>query len=91
MGDHAKNARVSLESYGGFITAIPDLKQLLKVTTGKDLQELTSQLDILNKWKLFSVQRLIEHPNGEEGVETKEPTDEQLNAEWIKNIWEKWG
>lgn len=84
MGDHAKNARVSLESYGGFITAIPDLKQLLKVTTGKDLQELTSQLDILNKWKLFSVQRLIEHPNGEEGVETKEATDEQLNAEWIK-------
>lgn len=85
MGDHAKNAKVVLESYGDFFAIIPDLKQLMKAITGKDLEELTSRLDTLNRWKLISVQHVIEHPEGAEEAETtREVEEKKLNDEWIK-------
>jgi tetratricopeptide (TPR) repeat protein len=84
INEHAKNAKVSVERYGGILAEIPDFRGVLKALTGADVKEITNKIGTLDRWKLFSVRHVLE--NHEETEEEKEAEKEQKlleDAEWI--------
>jgi len=80
----ADDARISLEAYGDMIVRLPSLKDLVDRITGTTLDNLLPKLDMVDRWKLMSVQHIVDserdHDEDEEDEDEKYPKWLKLHA-----------
>lgn len=85
VNQQAYDARVLIEGYDGFPVEVPNLASLLNAIGAPSLDNLLAQLDMVERWKLDSVQYLIK--SGEVATEPKSASDQDEAGEdpdkWI--------
>ena len=85
MNQQAYDARVLIERYDGFLIELPDLASLLKAVGVPSLDVLLAQIGVVERWRLTSIQHLIQSGKATTGVEHASDRDEdgEESGRWI--------
>jgi tetratricopeptide (TPR) repeat protein len=85
MNQQAYDARVLIERYDGFLIELPDLASLLKAVGVPSLDVLLAQIGVVERWRLTSIQHLVQSGKTTTGVEHASDRDEdgEESGRWI--------
>jgi len=77
VNQQAYDARVLIERYDGFLIELPDLASLLKAVGVPSLDVLLAQIGVVERWRLTSIQHLIQSGKATAGAERTGQRDEE--------------
>jgi len=85
VNQQAYDARVLIEGYDGFVVELPGLGDLLNAIGVPSLDDLLAKIDMVNRWKLASIQHLVQSSEVSEESENASDRDEgkEEPGKWI--------
>jgi tetratricopeptide (TPR) repeat protein len=85
MREQAESAKILVEEFDAWQVTIPSLEDLVRASSGRELEEIIGGLDVVRQWVIRSVRRLV--TKGEDPVCKNVDAKEELpktDVSWIK-------
>ncbi len=85
MREQAESARILVEEFDAWHVTIPSLEDLVRASSGRELEEMIGGLDVVSQWAIRSVRRLVTKSD-DPAAKNLEIQDEQPKADgsWVK-------
>jgi len=85
MREQAEAATILVEEFDAWCVSIPSLEDLVKASSGRELQELMDKLGPVEAWMLKSIRRLVAEPHGSSAKDKRATGDSpDEDGTWIK-------